>query len=74
MTSKNNSTENCQDNPHIDESTKSRKIKEVHFRISQKSLEKWDDYRKIRNQFNYYFLFLAATFIARDLKPSRNLL
>ena len=48
MTFKNKSTDNCQDNPYIDESAKSRKIKEVHFRISQKSLEKWDDFRKTR--------------------------
>ena len=48
MTSKNNSIDNCQDNRHVDESTKSLKIKEVHFRISQGSLEKWDDFRKTR--------------------------
>jgi len=48
MTSKNNPTDNCQNNPHINEYAKSRKIKEVHFRISQKSLEKWDDFRKTR--------------------------
>ena len=48
MTSKKKFVNNYQDNHHVDEVKKNRKIREVHFRISQGSLEKWDVFRKTR--------------------------